>query len=166
MINRLALFTIATLVGLGAFLAGGPQAARAQGIYFWAGPTSQGDSLELSVNPGPVGGSWTVTQVRLGGATVRCAKSSEELDLSGIVFPANALIKTSPAAPFTIGRLVTDDEQVALLLTSQIVTYNQIRGMLTVYWSHLHYSGAKDMVPVPERCSAVLPVTLHLLIAD
>ena len=165
MANRFIVLVFAIAAGMGALVMGAHAAAAQSGIYFWAGATSQGEQLELSVDPGPVPGSWTVTSVRLGGATVRCARSAEALDLSDVVFPANALIKTTPAAPFSIGRLATDDEQVALLINSQLVTANQIKVTLTVYWSHLHYGGARDTVPVAERCSAVRPVVLHLLIA-
>ena len=110
-----------------------------------AGSTSQGEWLELMVTPGP--NLFTVNSVRLSGAVVRCAKSYQDLDLGAIVFPANTQIKTSPATPFTISRLTTDDTQVALLITGQAMSDVQVRVTLTVYWSHLYYAGLNDTVP-------------------
>jgi hypothetical protein len=96
--HRFAFLTIATILGLMTVF-GFARVASAQGagLYMLAGSTSQGESLELMVTPGP--NLFTVYSVRLSGAVVRCAKSNQDLDLSAIVFPANTQIKTSPATP-------------------------------------------------------------------
>lgn len=163
--HRFAFLTIATLLGL-IIVFGFTPAASAQGagIYELVGSTSQGESLELVVTPGP--NLFTVTSVRLSGAVVRCARSYQDLDLSAIVFPANTQIKTSPAPPFTISRLLTDDAQVALLITGQAMSDVQVRVTLTVYWSHFYYAGLNDTVPTAERCTVVLPVILQLIAID
>jgi hypothetical protein len=117
------------------------------------------------VTPGP--DLFTVTSVRLSGAVVRCAKSYQDLDLGDIVFPANAQIKTSfPPPPFTISRLLTDDHQVALLITGQAMSDVQVRVTLTVFLSHLYYAGLNDTLPTAERCTVVLPVILQLIAID
>ena len=144
--HRFALLTIATILGLITVFGFTPAAsAQGAGIYVLAGSTSQDEGLELVVTPGP--DLFTVTSVRLGGAVVRCAKSYQDLDLGAIVFPANTQIKTSPSTPFTISRMLTEDSQVALLITGQALSDVQVRVMLTVYWSHLYYAGLKDAVP-------------------
>ena len=163
--HRLAFLGIATILGLSTVFGFAPTAsAQGLGIYELAGSTSQGESLELVVTPGP--NFFTVTSVRLSGAVVRCAKSYQDLDLSTVVFPANTLIKTSPATPFTISRLLTDDAQVAILITGHAMSAYQVQVTLTVYWSHLYYAGLNDTVPTGERCTVVLPVTLQLIAID
>ena len=163
--HRFAFVVIIVILGL-VTVFGFTSAASAQGagIYELAGSTSQGETLELVVTPGP--DLFTVTSVRLSGAVVRCAKSYQDLDLGAIVFPANAQIKTSPSPPFTISRLLTDDAQVALLITGQAMSEYQVRVVLTVYWSHFYYAGLNDTVPTAERCTVVLPVILQLLAID
>jgi hypothetical protein len=162
---RFAFLTIATILGLIATFASVRIAsAQGAGLYVLAGSTSQGEWLELMVTPGP--NLFTVNSVRLSGAVVRCAKSYQDLDLGTIVFPANTQIRTSPATPFTISRLLTEDSQVALLITGQAMSGVQVRVMLTVYWSHLYYPGLKDAVPTLERCTVVLPVILQLFAID
>lgn len=164
--HRFAVLTIAILLGL-ATVFGFTSAASAQGagLYVLAGSTSQGEGLELMVTPGP--DLFTVTSVRLSGAIVRCAKSYQDLDLSAIVFPANAQIRTSsPPPPFTISRLLTDDAQVALLITGQAMSDVQVRVTLTVFLSHLYYAGLNDTLPTAERCTVVLPVILQLIAID
>lgn len=164
--HRFAFLTIATILGLITVFGFAPEAsAQGAGIYELVGSTSQGESLELVVTPGP--NLFTVTSVRLSGAVVRCAKSYQDLDLSGIVFPANTQIKTSPTTPpFTISRLTTDDAQVALLITGQAMSDVQVRVVVTVCWSHLYYAGLNDTVPTAERCTVVLPVILQLIAID
>ena len=163
--RRCACLTIATILGLIATFGSVPAAsAQGAGLYVLAGSTSQGESLELMVTPGP--NLFTVTSVRLSGAVVRCGKGYQDLDLSAIVFPASAQIKTSPTPPFTISRLTTDDTQVALLITGQAMSDVQVRVTLTVYWSHLYYAGLNDTVPTTERCTAVFPVILQLIAID
>ena len=164
--HRFAFLTIATILGLTSVFAFATVAsAQGAGIYELVGSTSQGEGLELVVTPGS--DLFTVTTVRLSGAVVRCAKSNQALDLSAIVFPANTQIKTSsPAPPFTISRLLADDAQVALLITGQAMSDNQVRVTLTVYWSHLYYAGLNDTVPTAERCTVVLPVILQLIAID
>ena len=163
--RRFAFLTIATILGLITFLGSTPAVSAQAGIYELVGSTSQGEALELVVIPGD--DLFTVTSVRLTGAVVRCAKSYQDLDLGAIVFPANALIKTSsPPPPFTISRLLTDDAQVALLITGQAMSDFQVRVVLTVYWSHLYYAGLNDTVPTAERCTVVLPVILQLIAID
>jgi hypothetical protein len=164
--HRFAFLTIATVLGLITVSACAPPAsAQGAGIYVLVGTTSQGEGLELVVTPGP--DLFTVSSVRLGGAVVRCAKSYQDLDLGAIVFPANTQIKTSSPAPlFTISRLLTDDAQVALLITGQAISDVQVRVVLTVYWSHFYYAGLNDTVPTAERCTVVLPVILQLMAID
>ena len=164
--HRFAFLTIATILGLITVFGFTPAAsAQGAGIYELVGSTSQGEGLELVVTPGP--DLFTVTSVRLGGAVVRCAKSYQDLDLGAIVFPANTQIKTSsPPPPFTISRMLTEDSQVALLITGQAMSDVQVRVTLTVYWSHLYYAGLKDAVPTVERCTVVLPVILQLIAID
>ena len=163
--HRLAFLTIAAILGLitGFGFASGASAQGA-GIYELVGSTSQGESLELVVTPGA--GLFTVSSVRLSGAVVRCAKGFQDLDLGTIVFPVNTVIKTSPALPFTISRMLADDAQVALLITGQAMSDVQGRVTLTVYWSHVHYPGLNDRVPTGERCTVVLPVILQLIAID
>ena len=62
--------------------------------------------------------------------------------------------------------MLTEDSQVALLITGQALSDVQVRVMLTVYWSHLYYAGLKDAVPTLERCTVVLPVILQLIAID
>ena len=164
--HRFAFLTIAAILGLITVFAFAPvAAAQGAGIYELVGSTSQGEGLELVVTPGP--DLFTVTSVRLSGAVVRCAKSNQDLDLSGIVFPANTQIKTSsPPPPFTISRLLADDAQVALLITGQAMSDVQVRVTLTVYWSHLYYAGLNDTVPTAERCTVLRPVVLQLIAID
>jgi len=163
--HRFALLTSATILGLITVFGFTPAAsAQGAGLYVLAGSTSQGEWLELEVTPGP--DLFTVTSVRLGGAGVRCAKSYQDLDLGAIVFPVNTQIKTSPATPFTISRMLTEDSQVALLITGQALSDVQVRVMLTVFWSHLYYAGLRDAVPTLERCTVVLPVILQLIAID
>lgn len=163
--HRFAFLAIAAILGLVTVFGFAPGAsAQGAGLYMLAGSTSQGEGLELMVTPGP--NLFTVSSVRLSGAVVRCAKSYQDLDLSAIVFPANAQIKTSPTPPFTISRLTTDDAQVALLITGQAMSDVQVRVTLTVYWSHLYYAGLNDTVPTTERCTVVLPVILQLIAID
>lgn len=163
--HRFAFLTVATILGLVTVFGFAPVvSAQGAGLYMLAGSTSQGEGLELMVTPGS--NLFTVTSVRLSGAVVRCAKSNQDLDLSAIVFPANTQIKTSPATPFTISRLLTDDAQVALLITGQAMSDVQVRATLTVYWSHLYYAGLNDTVPTGERCTVALPVILQLIAID
>ena len=162
---RFAFVTIATILGLiGTFASVRIASAQGAGLYVLAGSTSQGEWLELMVTPGP--NLFTVSSVRLSGAVVRCAKGFQDLDLGTIVFPVNTVIKTSPALPFTISRMLADDAQVALLITGQAMSDVQVRVTLTVYWSHLHYPGLNDKVPTAERCTVVLPVILQLIAID
>ena len=161
--HQFAFLTIATIL---ITVLGFTSAASAQGagIYELIGSTSQGEGLELVVTPGP--NLFTVTSVRLSGAVVRCAKSNQDLDLNAIVFPTNTQIKTSPALPFTISRLLADDAQVALLITGQAMSDVQARVTLTVYWSHLYYAAPNDTVPTAERCTVALPVILQPIAVD
>jgi hypothetical protein len=164
--HRFAFLTIATILGLTTVFAFATVAsAQGAGIYELVGSTSQGEGLELVVIPGD--DMFTVTSVRLSGAVVRCAKSYQDLDLGAIVFPANTQIKTSsPPPPFTISRLLTDDHQVALLITGQAMSDVQVRVTLTVFLSHLYYAGLNDTLPTAERCTVVLPVILQLIAID
>jgi hypothetical protein len=61
---------------------------------------------------------------------------------------------------------LTDDAQVALLITGQAMSDVQVRVTLTVYWSHLYYVGLHDTVPTGKRCTVVLPVILQLIAID
>jgi len=163
--HRLPSLTIATILGLITFLGSTPAVSAQAGIYELVGSTSQGEALELVVIPGD--DLFTVTSVRLTGGVVRCAKSYQDLDLGSIVFPTNAQIKTSsPPPPFTISRLLTDDHQVALLITGQAMSDVQVRVTLTVYWSQPYYAALNDTVPTAERCTVVLPVNLQLIAID
>jgi hypothetical protein len=161
MMTRLALWLV-TLVGLTAVVGFAPPAsAQEQGSHYWAGATSQGEWLELTATPGP--GAWTVSAVRLSGAVVKCARGSEDLDLSSLVFTTDTEIGS---APFTIGRLAASDAQVALVLRGQVTGDQQLEATVTVYWSRLYYAKVRDVVPLGERCSAVIPVTLQLFAVD
>jgi len=164
--HRFAFLTITAVLGLITVFASATVAsAQGAGVYELVGSTSQGEGLELVVTPGP--DLFTVTSVRLSGAVVRCAKSYQDLDLGSIVFPTNAQIKTSsPPPPFTISRLLTDDHQVALLITGQVMSDVQVRVTLTVYWSQPYYAALNDTVPTAERCTVVLPVNLQLIAID
>lgn len=62
--------------------------------------------------------------------------------------------------------MLTDDAQVALLITGQAMSDVQVRVTLTVYWSHLYYAALNDTVPTAERSTVVLPVNLQLIAID
>jgi hypothetical protein len=159
--NRCALWLVTVLGIASVFGFALPAAAQGQGVYYWAGATAQGDWLELTATPGSA--AWTVTEVRLSGAVVKCGRSTEDLDLSAFVFATSAQIGS---APFTMARLTAGDGQVALLIKGQATGGTQLDVTLTVYWSRLHYATARDIVPAGERCSAVVPVTLQLFAVD
>src|SRR5262245_3590777 len=168
MLNRIAILTVSSpliLIALVGFAS--PAHAQGAGLYLWSGLTPQGEQLELSASPGQDPNGWTVNSVRLSGATVNCQKSTEDLDLSSVSFTTNAEVVTAPVTRFTIAHLTTVDEQVALVITGQAVSFNQLRVNLTVYWTHLYYRSATETIPTSERCSVVLsPVTLQLLVVD
>jgi len=168
MVNHIVVLTVLTVLGFIPLIGfARPAHAQGAGLYMWAGLTSQGEQLELSASPGPDPDSWSVSSVRLTGAIVKCQRSTEDLDLSPFAFETDTEIVTAPVTRFTIGRLTTDDEQVALVITGQAVAYNQIRVNLTVYWTHLFYRSATETIPVSERCSVVLsPVMLQLIAID
>ena len=53
-----------------------------------------------------------------------------------------------------------------LFVKGQVLGGVQLHATLTVYWSRLYFATARDTVPLSERCSAVLPVTLQLFAVD
>jgi len=168
MMNHIAALTVSIVLGFISLIGfARPAHAQGAGLYMWAGSTPQGEQLELHASPGLDPDSWSVNSVRLTGALVNCPKSTEDLDLSSFVFPTNTEIVTAPVTRFTIARLITLDEQVALRVTGEAVAFNQLRVNLTVYWTHLRYRRPGETSPISERCSVILsPITLHLIAID
>jgi hypothetical protein len=160
MITRVALSLVALLVVAAGLATTRPALAQGQARYYWAGETAQGEWIELEATA--TAGGWAVSAVRLSGAVVKCARTSEDLDLSSLVFPTDTEIGSGP---FTIARLTAGDSQVALVVDGQ-VTGGQLDATVTVYWSRLYYPTERAAAPRGERCRAVVPATLELFAID
>jgi hypothetical protein len=159
--NRLADAIIATVVGIMIIGFAPPVSAQGLGLYSWAGETPQGGWLELTGRM--EWGDLIVTTVWLSRAVVECSTGPQDLDLSSLTFETNVKVGS---APFTIGRLISDDSQAALLIKGRATSEYQRDAKLKVYWTRLFYVAPAAKVPAFELCTAILPVTLQLYAID
>ena len=108
-------------------------------------------------------GEFSITSVRLDGATLRCRKSQDEMAQE---FPEEYVVKVAPKAHVFVLQALGVDGKTAYAVSGTIKPDYSLRATVTVARPRVFFTGPNDADANVELCTARLAVRAPLVVLN